>query len=165
MLDELEQPPPLSSIGLQRREAILQVAKRHASRRRARMVAARGVAGLGIALGLGSLLWMRWSNSVPRLDPPPIVISREPLPAPSVPVPSPAISSSPYAHFEFAVIETNDSLAGRYTIRETSAPSVIVLTDDQLLDSLQSAGIEAGIAQVGDRSLLMLEDPHRQSTP
>lgn len=168
MNEAFEQPQRLSDEGVARREAILHAAKRHARRRRAVRVGARGGAAGVLVLAIAAVAWTTVRDR--RADAPmPEIVARpvDPPIAPDVAPPrtlkpapqreAPVASPPAYATFAFATITTEPNIASERLLR-TSAARENVISDDELLESLHQAGIDAGLATVGSRSVVVLNE-------
>lgn len=166
MTEPTEQLQPLSEVGIARREAILHAAKRHAFRRRHVRHVARGVACVAV---FGITVAIAWSFlRVPHTpDVAPEIVTKQIEPSFVPPVPNdpspapdktPAVTAAPaYATFAFATIETAPGIAGDRLLHTAPATDATI-SDEELLKSLHNAGVDAGLATVGSRSMVIVND-------
>ncbi len=129
----------LSPEGLLRRDAILQLAKSEARRRRSRRLLSRGGAAV-LVVGLIS--------AALRLMPIPVKpVEVRTSVARSLPVPTP-----PSVVIEY--VQTDPTIAERLTL-QPSPPRWEKIGDDELLNELAAAGQPAGIAIFNGKTLLL----------
>ena len=153
----------LSREGRIRREKILDLARREASRnRRRRGMRTTGLALLGIvtAASLASVLQRRQidaAHSVAKQQPP-ILISPTP-PAPSTGIYISMTSSKPMT--VITTIHSDPAIAERMSAPIQPA-GWRAIGDDALLKELADAGVPGGLAYVDGRAMLLLRDADRR---
>lgn len=159
----LDPIPPLSPIGMTRRDAILRAAQQHARSRRTRRRVVRSSAAVClITLIMGGIALLIRPHASAPAPAPAVALNPEPTPD-RVPNPTPrehqenAPQAVAFDSFSFEAIQTNPTIEQRYALVERP-DSVAQMSDDQLLRSLHDAGVDAGLATIGGRSVVILND-------